>query len=642
MTSHLSRRALAVLCSLPLAATAQPPQPHQPADPSIHTLPDIVVTASRSAELLTEVIGDVTVVGPDELQAAGKDSVAEILSRQPGVQFVNNGGPQTVTGVVLRGASPAHTLVLLDGMRINGSTSGTIGFPAIDPAMIERIEILRGTASSLYGSDAIGGVVNIITKKGTQDRPLSLWANAGYGTYDTSRTSLGLSGAAQGWDYSASVSAANSRGFNGLRRHKADNSPVPAYNADKEGYRSHAISGTLGYRWSEGHRIGLTAYNGYTIGDYDNEFTGNASAGATYRQQAYSLTSSDRITAWWSSDLHLGFTKDGNENRDNPPSMFSSFKRHYSWTNTFKPHTDHQIAILLERQEERVQASTLYDEDSRNTNAAALIYKGRINRIKTQASIRNDHYSGYGDQATGSLGIDLELTDTWQIGVAANTGFHAPTFNDLYYPLDSYGFQGNPNLKPERSRNIEAHVRYQDQYTLASITVYRNRVRDLINGYVCDPAFRCTAQNVNQATLQGLTMTAAHTFGNTTIRGSADFLDPRNDDPLPANAAYFGSKAEGATLPQRARQVFHAGLEHHIQDLRLGAEYQYTGSRYADAANKVRLGGYSLVNLTAAYDFSKSLGVQVRWNNVLDKDYVLIDGYNTPGSNVFVNLSWRM
>src|SRR5690606_14956833 len=120
---------------------------------------------------------------------------------------------------------------------------------------------------------------------------------------------------------------------------------------------------------------------------------------------------------------------------------------------------------------------------------------------------------------------------------------------------------------------------------------------------------------------------------NTTLRASADFLDPRNDDPQPG---------QGTDLPRRARQVLMVGAEHRLQAFRFGAEYRYTGNRYDDDANKVRLGGYSLVNLTAAYDFSKSLGVQVRWNNVLDKDYVLVDGYNTPGSNVFVNLSWRM
>ncbi len=642
MSIPFSRRSLAAACCLfPLAVTAQTTA----SDAAVPTLKDIVVTPSRSAEPLADAIGDVTVIGPDQLTEARGDSIAEIIGRAPGVQFISYGGPQTATGLFIRGANSNQTLVLIDGMRINGSTAGSISFPAIDPAMIERIEILRGAASSLYGSDAIGGVVNIITKKGAQDRPLSAWANVGYGSYETAKSSLGLSGASDGWDYSFSTSAATSKGFDALRRRKANNSVIAGYYPDKDGYRSHAVSGTLGYRWAEGHRIGLTAYNGYTNGDYDNEFTPYPNTYAIDRQQAYSLGSTDRITDWWESDLRFGFTKDSNDNRSDTSSVFSSLKRHYSWINTFKLNTDHRISVLLEHQEERVQSTTTrYAQDARNTNAAALIYKGRIDRLHTQASVRNDNISGYGNQTTGSLGLDFDLTDAWQIGVAGNTGFHAPTFNDLYYPFELYtwggfptgSYTGNPDLKPEKSRNIEAHVQYQTADTLFRATIYQNKIRNLIATDTAETApwfYATTIRNINQATIRGLTLSGEHTLGDTTIRASADFLDPRNDTP---------ASGEGTRLVRRARQVFHASIEHRIQALKLGAEYQYTGNRYEDAANKTRLGGYSLVNLTAAYDFSKSLGVQVRWNNVLDKDYVLVDGYNTPGSNVFVNLSWRM
>jgi vitamin B12 transporter len=250
--------------------------------------------------------------------------------------------------------------------------------------------------------------------------------------------------------------------------------------------------------------------------------------------------------------------------------------------------------------------------------------------------VRSDNYTGYGNQTTGSLGLDFDLTDAWQVGVAGNTAFRVPTFNDLYWPFEDFGpfgsFSGNPNLKPEKSRNAEAHVRYQTDATRVTLTVYQNRINDLIVPSVCDAAFNCTTLNVNSATLRGVTLAGSHRFGNTTVGGSVDFLDPRNDEP---------ATGQDSQLPQRARQVFHLNAEQRIQALKLGAEYQYTGNRI-DASTQVRLGGYSLVNLTAAYDLTKTLGVQVRWNNVFDKDYVLVDGYNTPGSNVFVNLSWKM
>lgn len=636
MTIPFPRRALAAaICVFPLAATAQSDTA------AIPRLQDIVVTPSRSAEPLNDVVGDVTVIGPEQLANAPGDSIAQLIGQAPGVQFTTSGGPQTTTGLYLRGTSTNQALILIDGMRINGSTAGGVHFPAIDPAMVERIEIVRGAASSLYGSDAIGGVINIITKKGEQDRPLSVWANAGYGTYETAKSSMGLAGASNGWDYSFSTSANESKGFDATRQRTANSANNFNHYPDKDGYRSHAVSGTLGYRWAEGHRIGLTAYNGQTRGDYDAG-TLAPKAYTFYRQQAYSVNSTDRITDWWNSDVRFGFTKDGYDDRAFQ-SIVNSLKRHYSWMNTFTPLQDQRFSLLFERQEERLQSTNTYDQIRRDTNAIGLIYKGSFDRLHTQASIRNDNYTDYGNQATGSLGLDFDLTDAWQIGVAGNTGFRAPTFNDLYWPFaeDGFGgsFAGNPNLKPEKSKNVEAHVQYQTEATLVRATIYQNRIENLITGNVCDTTFRCTAQNTNRATIRGLTLEGRHKLGDTTLKASADFLDPRNDTP---QAAQGFSPAEGSTLLRRARQVFHASVEHRIQALKLGAEYEYTGNRYDDAANTNRLGGYSLVNLTAAYDFNKSLGVQVRWNNVLNKDYVLVDGYNTPGSNVFVNLSWRM
>lgn len=642
MANPRLRPLAAVLCGLPLAVAAQSSTPPAAEPHEIQSLPDIVVTASRSAEPLADVVGDVTIVGTPQLQAARGDSLAEILVREPGVQFVSSGGPQTATSVSLRGANAQHTLVLIDGMPINGATTGLAQFPALDPAMIERVEILRGSASSLYGSDAVGGVINIITKKGEQDRPLSAWANVGYGSHETAKSSLGVSGASQGWDYSFSASAASSHGFDASRRIKATNQPNFTHNPDRDGYRQHAVSGTLGYQWAAGHRLGLTAYNGYMDGDYD---AGDsvANAHALWRQQAYGISSTDRITDWWESELRFAFANDSYEDRGYQ-SQFNAIGRQYSWTNTFKPYKDQQIALLLEHKEERVQGSTDYVRDARNTNAVGLIYKGRFDRLRTQASIRNDNYTDYGDQTTYSLGLDLDLSETVQVGILGSTGFHAPTFNDLYYPYELYTFMGfpvgsysgNPDLKPEKSRNIEAHIQYQQADTLLRATVYQNRIDDLIIYQVTQPvAFfdAGTMRNLNKATIRGLTLSAEQGFGQTTVRASADFLDPRNDDPQPG---------QGSELPRRARQMFNLGVQHRIQAWKLGAEYQYTGNRYDDDANKVRLGGYSLVNLTASYDFNKSLGMQVRWNNVLDKDYVLIDGYNMPGSNVFMNLSWRM
>ncbi len=609
MPSIFNRQVLAVLaCSISSAAAAQ-------SAGSVSRLDQIVVTASRSAQLQKDVLGDVTVVDKEELQKAGQDSVAEILSRQPGVQFYSNGGPQTTTGVFLRGTNPNQTLVLIDGIRINSSTQGGTNWSAIDPNTIERIEIVRGAASSLYGSDAIGGVVNIITKKPDGDRPLSAWGNIGYGSYDTFKSSIGISGAQDGWDYALSGSMADSSGFNATN---LDN--IYSHHPDKDGYSQNSLSGSLGYTWKPGHHVGLTAYNGYMNGDYDAGEYVYPAYGIT-RQQAYTLTSTDDITDRWQSVLRFGLSKEYVENRAYD-SYYSSLQRSYTWQNNVQLTENQRISTVLERLEERpAHSSSSYSVNRRDTNSAGLVYRGDFSAHHFQASVRNDNISGYGNQATGGLAYDYDLNDAWSVGVAGNTGFRAPTFSDLYSP-----FAPNPDLQPEKSRNIEMNLRYQTGDTRLALVAYQNKIRDMIT---LDPNRNWAAYNIDSATIRGMTLTGEHQFDKTILRVSADFMNPRDDH-------------SGKQLRWRAKQVYRASVDHRFDALTVGAEYQFTGKRYDDADNEISLGGYGLLGLTAGYDFSKQVGVQVRWNNILDKDYTNAYGYNMPGSNVFVNVSFRM
>ena len=196
MLSFSTRHTAAALaCLLPWSISAQ-------TSASVSQLDNVVVTASRTAQLQSHVIGDVSVIDAATIQRAGQSSVAELLSRQHGIEISNNGGPQTQTSLFIRGNESKHTLVLIDGVRINSSIQNSVNLNAIDPAQIERIEIVRGAGSSLYGAEAIGGVINIITKKGSTDDATTLWANIGMGSQDTFRSSAGFSGSAKGFNYS--------------------------------------------------------------------------------------------------------------------------------------------------------------------------------------------------------------------------------------------------------------------------------------------------------------------------------------------------------------------------------------------------------------------------------------------------------
>ena len=604
------------LISFTAAAQTTPPVPQ---------LDQVVVTASRTAQLETNVLGDVTVIDNKELQQAGQSSMAEILARHHGIQTSNNGGPQTATGVGIRGSNASQTLVLVDGIRINGSTAGSVNWNTIDPATIDHVEVIRGAASSLYGTDAIGGVINIITRKPGEDRPLSAFANMGYGTYDTYKSSLGLSGASGGWDYSVSSSVASSNGFSAM---------TPPSSQDADGYSQHSLAASLGYRWKPGHHIGITAYNGYSNGDFDVPSSpASDPAYAITRQQIYSATSTDDVTDSWQSIVRFGFNKDfGDSRQPGFSNTYGSLQRSYSWQNDFKLNENQHISMVLERLEERTLGSTAYSVDQRNTNAVGLIYRADFGRNHLQASARNDTISGYGNEPTGGLAYDFDLNNRWRIGVAGSTGFKAPTFADLYYP-SLFGYAGNPNLKPEKSRNTEFSLKYETDTSRASAVVYQNKIRDLISvaclEYDAGICVQSRPENVDSATIRGITISGQQRYSNTTLRVSADFRDSRND-------------ANGNQLRQNARQTYRFGADQRMGQLSVGAEYMFTGKRFDDAANMVRLGGYSLWNLTASYDITQKLAVQIRWNNVLNKDYATIYGYNTPGSNVFVNLAWRL
>lgn len=607
---------VALAGALPLIATAQ--------TAPVTKLDQIVVTPSRMAQPLKNVVGDVTVIDQETLQKAGQSSVAEILQRQPGVEIYSSGGPQTTTGVFVRGTDPKHTRVMIDGMRINSPTSGSVNWQAIDPALIERIEIVRGAGSSLYGSDAIGGVINIITKKGGGDRALSAWGNVGLGSQDTFKASAGFSGASQGWDYSLASSYGTSDGFN------ATNPLLDwAYNPDKNGYTQHGLSGSLGYEWAQGQHLGLTAINTYMDGQFDNGSTEPRTPRALTRQQAYGLTSTNKLSDFWTSRLSASLSKEAIDSRTKAPSIFSSIQRQYSWQNDLTLAQGHTVSLLAERQEERITHSTIQQQDQRNTNAFSLIYRGDINQHHLQASVRNDNISGYGNKVTGGLGYDLDISDNWTVGLAANTGFRAPTFTDLYWP-SGFGYQGNPDLKPEKSRNIEGHIRYTDDTTELGLVVYQNRIKDLISTGPYDAALGYSMPiNTKNARITGVTLTAIKQLGDTTLSASADFTNPKDLDT-------------GNRLIRRAKQNYKVAVEQRFGALKTGAEYQFASHRFEDPDNSQRLGSYGLLNLTASYPLTSSLEAQLRWNNVLDKDYTLARGYNNAGSSVFLNFAWRM
>ncbi|MFA5520581.1 MAG: TonB-dependent receptor [Castellaniella sp.] len=621
-----ARQGLAfVCCALPLAAGAQTDNTTSStafsttidATPRLET---VVVTPARDLQLESKVVGDVGIIDRSTLEQAGQTSLAELLARQPGIQIYGNGGPQTITGVFVRGANPAQSLVMLDGLPINSSMDGGVSWNVIDPALIDRVEIVRGAASSLYGSSAMGGVINIISREPDAQKPLSAWGNAGVGSNDTFKSSVGVSGSGGAWDYAVSSFLEHSGGFNASRPESGEYT----YNRDRDGYDRHGFAARLGHTWAPGQRLELKAFNAYINGQYDDgPWTPDARVAT--RQQAYAVTSRNRISEQWESILRFGFTHNLIDSRDSWPVTYRDLQRTWNWQNNFRLGEHHHISTVLERKEERLDHSAVLDQTRRNTNAAGLIWRGEFNALRAQASVRHDRISDHGGRTTGSLGLDYDLSPHWTVGASGSTGFRLPGFDMLYWP----GYS-NPGLRPEKSRSVEARIRYtRDAFELQA-TAYQSAVRDLILNDDTGPV------NIGRARIRGLTLTAAHQLGATRLAASADFMDSRDRD-------------SGEQLVRRARQVWRLNVNHRVRDWDLGAELQVVGKRFDNRFDDVTfttvretLGAYGLVNLSAVYTLSRHVDVQLRWNNVFNKDYVTAWGYNNPGSTFFLNLAWRL
>ncbi|MBC7787429.1 MAG: TonB-dependent receptor [Methylophilaceae bacterium] len=583
---------------------------------------EVVVTASRTPQSLKNVIADVSVIDSDEIERAGQSTFIELLQTQPGVEISSTGGQGTSSSVFLRGTNASQVVVLVDGLRVGSATLGTTSFENIPLAQIEKIEILRGPAANLYGQDAVGGVIQIFTKK--SDGAPQFHAAVGYGSYDTKTAEAGVSGKANDIQFALNVSSSDTDSFS------AKNIKTGAQ-ADKDGYRNLAASGYLAYTIAQGHEFGVQVFSSNSHANYDSSDTFNNYVNSS--QLAYSFFSKNQITSIWHSTLSAGEGIDDSNNQYDVGfgGSFKTKQRQYSWQNDVTLPLG-RLTLAYDRLEQRVISDTLYDKTSRNSNGYLIGYLANIADHTLQANLRSDHSSQFGTNNTVSLAYAYSLTQNWRASASFGTAFKAPTFNDLYYPSDAFGVYSDPNLKAERSRNIEAGIHYEAINTSASATLYKNKINNFI---ALDPNY--FPININ-AKIKGLTLAASQKWDSWTLKGSTDFQSPHDE-------------TNDTTLAHRANRHASANLSYSWQDWRFVTELVASSLRYNDAGNTVKLNGYALLNLVADYKINNDWKIQGRVNNLLDKDYALVSTatatspnaavYNTPGANLFVSLRWE-
>jgi len=583
---------------------------------------DVVVTASRVPQPKESVIADVTVITQDEIERAGQSTFIELLQRQPGIEISSNGGAGALSSVYLRGTNANQTVVLIDGVRVNSITAGTTYLSNIPLSQIEHIEILRGPASSLYGQDAVGGVIQVFTKK-IEGQP-RFSAAVGYGSYNTRTAEAGFGGSFNGLNYSLNVSSKNTDGFSALKINTDAR-------ADRDGYRNLSATGSLSYNINDKNQVGIQFLDSQGKLDYDSSVNFNNVNKS--KQTSISLFSKNQINDIWTSNLTLSKGIDKYEDISYSDwfstwssSYIKSTQNQYSWQNNLKFDLG-TVTLAYDRLEQELNTSYNYQGKSRNSNGYYLGYLNNVGAHSIQANARFEDNSQYGKHTTGSLGYGFQFNEQWRATASYGTAFKAPTFNDVYAPT---GWGADPNVKPEESKNLEASLRYKNNASQASITLYDNKVTNLIlsSGY---PNY--LMGNIGKAELKGATIAASTMIDSWALDGSVDIQSPENS-------------LTGKILPYRANRHGALHLTKSWGNWNFNSELIGSSERYNNPTNTQKMAGYIILNLVADYKISNDWTLQGRVNNLLDKDYALALNsagslpYNTPGANVFFSLRY--
>ncbi|OWS71077.1 TonB-dependent receptor domain-containing protein [Polynucleobacter campilacus] len=607
----------------------------------------IIVTATRTPTKASDVLADNVYIGSEEIAQSGQTTLVELLQKQKGVTISSYGGGGSNSSVFLRGTTNNQTLVLIDGVRIDDSFSGGANWSVIPLNVIDHIEIIFGPQSSLYGADAIGGVIQIFTKRG--EGPPKVNASIGYGTYGTSISEASIFGSTTGdqtISYSLAASQTLSMGFNTI----ASNNKDGITPGNRTGYVQDSVTGRISQEWQKGQEFGLQ----FLQSKLNNQLPAlNGQDGLQQIQNqisqlgTYSLYSKNQINDAWKSLLQAS-AQTSNALTHSPTSGdYSAYdstlnqrQNIYTWQNDISLGKD-LVQVLAERRTQTVSSNQLnYNSldfpfpllgfnQSRNTNSGALAYQLKRESNIANFSIRNDSITGYGPHTTGSAAYGYFFTKEWRANINYGTGFRAPTFNDLYYP----GY-GNPAVQAEKSKNIEAGLHFEKPTLEGHVVVFSNSISNLIqvskvNCPVGTNPYTGCASNVASANITGLTLSGMSHLASLNLKGSFTQQNPVN-------------QGTDTTLIKQAKQYGNIAAEYVYTKVTAGVGATFSGRRNDYLGEATGMGGYTIYNLYANYDLEKDLSLFVRWNNVFNKDYQLSYGYNTPGSNAFLGLRYAM
>lgn len=593
----------------------------------------VIVTATRTPITANDALSSVTVITRADIERLQPVSLPDLLNGQAGITVAQSGGIGQQTSLFMRGTNSTHTLVLIDGIRIGSITAGLTALEQIPPDQIARIEIVRGPRSSLYGSDAIGGVIQIFTRHGTRHGGLAPSLSLTGGSHGFARGEAGLSGGDEHAWYNLSLGGEYTRGINACKIGAGDvfagcfvNEP------DRDGYRNWNGAANAGYRWDNGTELALNWLRSKSAVEYDGSpFGGNQ---AVNQQKVAGARLSFSALDIWKVTLGAGQSRDESRTyyqgtyfgTDYYPRIATGFansrRNQASWQNDISLTDSQLLTVGIDYQQEHINSATGYLDTTRGDAGTFAQYQGTFGRNEVQLSARHDHNTQYGNHDTGAIAWGYGFDHGLRLSASYGSAFHAPTFNDLYYPFGS----GNPSLKPESSRSVELGLsQHADGWSWA-VNAYQTRIHQLIT---LDSNF--FPRNISDARIRGVEGRLGFNLYDWHVKTALTWLQPRNDD---------GGANDGNWLPRRPQQTARVDLDRRFGAFGVGATFNAAGKRYDDLANTHRLSGYSTADLRASYAFAARWEVQARVANVFGRDYETVYYFNQPGRTWYLTLRY--
>ena len=569
----------------------------------------VVVTATRTAQSADESLTSVTVITREQIDKSGARDVMELLRLESGIDMARSGGPGQATSLFMRGTNSNHVLVLIDGVRAASATTGAFAWAQMSASQIERIEIVRGPRASLYGSDAIGGVINIFTRK-----PQELTAGIEAGSYGTTNINAGL---ATGKKRRFTLNAEN-RSTDGF---SAQNEKGSDFNPDDDGYDNTSVTASLLYPLGDDISF---KFDGW-VSDGETEFD----QGVTDSQnETFGLTIKTHSTDTWSHVFRAGYAKDDLDTRSAFPSAILTRRRTVEWQNDITVGNDSLLTLGLSyirdmaRNTDNSVDVIVFDKGTTD-KAVFADWQSAYNTNDYQLSMRFDNHDTFGNETTGNLAWGRNVHKNIRLLASYGTAFRAPTINELYHPGFGGFFAGNPNLEPETSQTLEFGARFDlPADSRLELNLYDTRIDKLI----VFEGINSQAINLDKADIKGLEVSHTLTDGPWSYKTGLTLQNARNsttDTEL--------LRRPDRKLAVRIRRDFgtlaYMGLE------------LLASSERKDVGN-ITLPGYGVVNLNIGYRLGSELGVEARMENILDKEYELVSGYNTPGASAYIGLRY--